>query len=171
MRRKDQVRISELFEVHSGDFHALKELDPGPTPLISCGDTENGLVGFFDIPKELTYHRCVTVAYNGSWPLLSKFHPYRFGAKDDVAVLIPKQEMSDLALLYVAALLNRMTWRYSYGRKCFQKKLSNVAIPLPTEKKGEEVVVNESAVSKVLPDDFKKGILGSYKTALESIKL
>ena len=81
-------RIRDIFKVKSGDFHATKELDEGSTPLISCGDSDNGCVGYFDIPRNRIYKRAITVAYNGQ-PLTVKFHPYEFGAKDDVAVLIP----------------------------------------------------------------------------------
>ena len=109
LRKKTKsFRLPQLFEIKAGDFHATKELDAGKVPLISCGDVDNGLVGFFHIPKENIYERCLTVAFNGT-PLLTKFHPYRFGAKDDVAVLIPRDTMSDSTLLHIAALLNRMT--------------------------------------------------------------
>nr|WP_276978067.1 hypothetical protein [Ferrimicrobium acidiphilum] len=37
----------------------------------------------------------VTVAYNGSWPLLTKYHPYKFGTKDDVGLLIPKNPLKE----------------------------------------------------------------------------
>src|SRR3990167_8251652 len=118
-------KVAELFAVNSGDFHALSELDAGDVPLISCGDLNNGLVGYFDIPEKKRYDHAITVAYNGS-PLTTKFHPYPFGAKDDVAVLTPLKPMGECAVMYVAALLNRMTWRYSYGRKCFKEKLGSV---------------------------------------------
>jgi type I restriction enzyme M protein len=117
----DDRAIGQLFSVQAGDFHATKELDPGSVPLVSCGDTNNGVMGYFDIPPERTYRHAVTVAFNGSWPLLSKFHAYEFGAKDDVAVLIPRVPLRQETLIYVAAMLNRMTWRYSYGRKCFRQ--------------------------------------------------
>lgn len=126
-----QVPLSRLFEVRSGDFHSTAELDPGDTPLISCGETNNGLVGRFEIPKDKTYKRSLTVAYNGSWPLLTKYHPYEFGAKDDVGILIPKSKMQEATLLYVAAILSREKWRYSYGRKCYREKIPYVRIPLP----------------------------------------
>ena len=41
------------------------------------------------------------------------------------------QPMNDATLLYVAAMLNRMIWPYSYGRKCFRAKLQKVSIPVP----------------------------------------
>lgn len=145
------VKVYQLFHVISGDFHAMKDLDPGSVPLVSCGDTDNGVVGYYDIPKEAQYHRAITVAYNGSWPIMAKVHPYHFGAKDDVAVLKPRHPMSGRALLYVAALFNRLTWRYSYGRKCFQAKLTNVDLLIPTVEIDEEMRVDEDAVRKVYP--------------------
>lgn len=144
-------KVSDLFQVHSGDFHAVKELEPGDIPLVSCGDTDNGVIGYYDIPSDKRYHNTITVAYNGSWPIMSKFHPYVFGAKDDVAVLIPRQEMSSLALLYTAALFNRMTWRYSYGRKCFREKLQDVEIPVPTIMRGDTLIVDETVVQRSFP--------------------
>jgi hypothetical protein len=147
-------RVDDLFEVRSGDFHAVKELDSGSVPLISCGDANNGLVGYFDVPDEYVYRRCVTVAYNGSWPLMAKYHPYQFGAKDDVAVLIPRKDMQDTTLLYIAALLNRMTWRHSYGRKCFREKLENVLLSVPVADGSGEV--DEGAIAKLFPKDFEQ---------------
>ncbi len=148
-------RLDELFEVRSGDFHATAELDPGGVPLISCGDGNNGLVGFFGVPSEKTYERGITVAYNGQ-PLTAKFHPYRFGAKDDVGVLVPRGKMQDSTLLYVAGVLNRMKWRYSYGRKCFQKKLSAVVIAVPVRKDNGVEVVDEGVIEGIFPRGYKE---------------
>lgn len=144
-------KISELFQVKSGDYHATKELDPGDVPLISCGDTSNGFIGYFDIPAERTYRRAITVAYNGSWPLLSKFHPYTFGAKDDVAVLIPRAEFQDATLFYIAAMLNRNTWRYSYGRKCFREKLMKFEVPVPVRAIDGQERIDEAAIRSLAP--------------------
>jgi type I restriction enzyme M protein len=145
------VKISILFDVRSGDFHALKELEAGIIPLVSCGDTDNGVIGYYDIPAAKQYKNTITVAYNGSWPIMSKFHPYAFGAKDDVAVLVPYYEMSNLALLYTAALFNRMTWRYSYGRKCFREKLQEVELPIPILSRDKKPKVDEGAIRKAFP--------------------
>ncbi|GAH32960.1 unnamed protein product [marine sediment metagenome] len=150
-----QKRMDALFDVVSGDFHATRELDPGPIPLISCGDVDNGLVGYFDIPADKTYRNCVTVAYNGQ-PLTSKFHPYVFGAKDDVAVLLPRQEMPDTTLTYVAAMLNVMMWRYSYGRKCFREKLRNVRLPIPMRERGVGEQIDHDSVARLFPSALRR---------------
>jgi hypothetical protein len=125
-----EIQIDSLFDLTPGAFHATNELESGSIPLISCGEEDNGLIGYFDIPREKTHSRALTVAFNG-FPLTTNFHPYRFGAKDDVAVLVPRDPMSDGLLIYVAASLNSMKWRYSYGRKCYREKLRNVSVRVP----------------------------------------
>lgn len=153
----EMKRVADLFEVRSGNFHATKELDSGNTPLISCGDTNNGLVGYFDVPEDKTYRRSITVAYNGQ-PLTAKYHPYGFGAKDDVAVLVPKNgPMRDTTLLYVAAFLNGTQWRYSYGRKCFKEKLTNLRVAVPVLASDEDTI-DEDAIAKLFPENFEQFI-------------
>ena len=125
------VMIGDLFQVRSGDIHAAdKELAPGDIPLVSCGDINHGLVGYFQIPDEQQYENALTVAYNGQ-PLTAKYRPYRFGAKDDIGVPEPIEPMSPRTLLYVAAILNAR--RYSYGRKCFKRKMEAVEIEIPVD--------------------------------------
>ncbi|MDQ4121668.1 MAG: hypothetical protein M3209_09510 [Acidobacteriota bacterium] len=146
-----EKKLDALFQVKSGNFHSTSELDIGNTPLISCGDANNGLVGYFDIPEELAYQHTLTVAYNGQ-PLTTKFHPYKFGAKDDVAVLLPRQPMLDTTLLYVASQLNSAMWRYSYGRKCFREKLRSVTIFVPMN--GDSV--DENAIANLCPPHLQQ---------------
>ena len=162
------VPISKFFSVHSGDFHAVSELEIGNIPLVSCGETNNGVIGTFDVPLEKTYESCLTVAFNGSWPLLTKYHPYQFGAKDDVGVLVPKEPLKDSTLLYIAAVLTRESWRYSYGRKCYLNKIPYVSIPLPFHPDGEldeewiqtlvprriEEYIPKSSGGQIQPSDF-----------------
>lgn len=147
------LKVSELFTIHSGDFHATNELDPGDVPLISCGDTNNGLVDYFDIPPAKTYQRAITIAYNGQ-PLTAKFHPYKFGAKDDVAVLVPLQPMEDASLLYIAALLNSNRWRYSYGRKCFKQKLTEFTLTVPVIERDGETLLDEQSIAALFPQSY-----------------
>lgn len=149
--------VSEFFTIKSGDFHATKDLDSGHVPLVSCGFENNGVIGYFDIPDTKTYQHAITVAYNGSWPLMSKFHPYPFGAKDDVAILQPRAEMADDTMLFVAAALTRMSWRYSYGRKCYREKLESVRIQVPLVQHDEDggVLIDEEFIRAAYPSDYR----------------
>ena len=144
-----RVRINQIFKIKSGDYHAVSELDYGHTPLVSCGDVNHGLIGHFDIPPEHRYNNAVTVAYNGK-PLTAKYRPYEFGAKDDVGVLLPHKPLNDPTLAYIAALLNSMRWRFSYGRKCFRNKLSQFAIEIPTVHQDGHIRVDESHIEKLI---------------------
>ena len=144
------MRIRDCFEVKSGDFHSKEELGEGLIPLISCGDSENGCIGYFDIPADKVYRGSITVAYNGQ-PLTTKFHPYPFGAKDDVAVLMPLKEYRDTTLYYIASIIDRNKWRYSYGRKCFREKLSNLTLALPSVN-GQ---IDEDGISKAFYFNYR----------------
>lgn len=130
-------RLGSLFDLKSGDYHNASELPRGNIPLVSCGDTNNGVMSFVDLPQGNIYKNCLTIAYNGSWPMTAKYHPYSFGAKDDVAVCIPKRSMEISTLIFIQFVLTSETWRFSYGRKCFRQKLSNIKINLPADEQGE----------------------------------
>ena len=166
-----KIKIESLFRVKSGDFHAIEELDTGKIPLIACGVTDNGFVGYYDIPEDKTYRRAITVAYNGL-PLVTKFHPYKFGAKDDVAILIPRKPMKDFTLLYVAALLNMLIWRYSYGRKCYREKLQNVSLFIPL-REVDLLLIDEDEIERIYSKPFNAYIPAKThytKTDIKSTK-
>jgi hypothetical protein len=146
-------QLQDLFEVKSGNYHAVNELDLGQTPLVSCGDIDNGVIGYYDIPDDKTYSYCLTSAYNGQ-PLTTKYHPYTFGAKDDVAVLLPRSEMRETTLLYIAGLLNAMRWRYSYGRKCFNAKMKRLVISVPVIDMAGKDLIDEDYISALFERDL-----------------
>jgi len=123
-------RIDEIFNIRSGDFHSVEDLNPGQIPLVSCSDMNNGITGFYDISEEKTYVNMITVAYDGQ-PLSAKFHNYRFAAYDNVGVCVPKIDLKATTLFLITLMLNRERWRYSYGRKCYKAKLQNLQIKLP----------------------------------------
>lgn len=136
MPRFARFRLETIFELVAGDYHDLSSLDPGVTPVATCADTKNGIVGTFALPREHEYRDALTIAFNGS-PLTSKLHPYTFGAKDDVAVAIPRPlEMPIEAVVFIQAALNSERWRFSYYRKCFMAKLKKLELTLPALEDG-----------------------------------
>ena len=122
--------LSKIFDPISGDYHKAEDLPDGDIPLVSCGEGNNGIIRYCSVPNNHIYQNALTVAYNGQ-PLTTKYHPYQFAAKDDVAVLLPKIPLKNSTLLFVQMMLNREQWRYSYGRKCFKAKLIKMQIYLP----------------------------------------
>lgn len=129
LRFRPQV-MGELFDLQPGEYHTKTDLPSGTVPLVSCGDEDHGVVAYVDAPEEHLHTHCLTIALNGR-PLTTKFHPYNFAAKDDVAVAIPRFSPKLSTLLFIQMMLNRERWRYSYYRKCFIDKLRRSVVPMP----------------------------------------
>lgn len=122
--------LDSLFSLNPGDHHSEADLERGSIPLVSCGDENNGVISYVDVPGDTIHQNCLTIAFNGR-PLTTKYHPYSLTAKDDVAVAEPKKPLRLTSLLFVQMMLNRERWRYSYYRKCFVDKLRRFEIQLP----------------------------------------
>lgn len=144
------IQLRKLFDIKSGDYHALHELAPGSVPLVSCGDIDHGFIDRFDIPQEKRYANVITVAYNGHYTLTAKYRPYEFGAKDDVGILLPRQKADELSLVYVVALINALRWRYSYGRKCFKGKLGDLLVGVPVQTNGAAVRIDNEGIREAI---------------------
>ena len=125
------VRLEALYDLAPGDFHSVSDLPYGDIPIVSCGDADNGITGFVDVPAEYVYTHRLTIAFNGMNTLAAKYHPYPFAAKDDVAVCTPLTPLRTSTEVFVQVMLGRERWRYSYYRKCFMEKLKRFSIPLP----------------------------------------
>ena len=128
----EHFSLGSLYKVVPGDYHSLAELPPGPIPIVSCGDANNGISGFVDVAPDHIYDHRLTIAFNGMNTLTAKYHPYRFAAKDDVAVCWPLTPLRVSTELFIEVMLSRERWRYSYYRKCFVDKLIRFAVPLPS---------------------------------------
>lgn len=139
-------RLDSLFELVAGDFHSMGELPEGDVPLISCGDANNGITAFVDVPDEKIYSHKLTIAFNGMNTLTTKYHPYEFATKDDVAVCIPLKPLRPSTLFFIQLMMAREQWRYNYYRKCFMDKLIRQSVSLPF-KDGE---IDEDTIETVV---------------------
>lgn len=139
------VCLSTLYDFKPGDFHSLSDLPSGDIPVVSCGDQENGVSGYFGISEPVYSHK-MTIAFNGMNTLTAKYHPYRFAAKDDVAVCFPKAPLRITTELFIQVMMNRERWRYSYYRKCFVDKLRRFSVPLPVKRGRPNEDVMQSVV-------------------------
>ncbi len=134
-----EFRVGELFDVvlSSGDLK-LEECEVGKMPLISSGETNNGIVGYItkgDKDKSQIFNNCITIdmfchAY---------YQPFNFYAVSHgrVNILIPKQEMSKFVCLFICAILNNEEYRFNYGRAVYSSTAQNITINLPTTPQGE----------------------------------
>jgi hypothetical protein len=123
--------LAAIFQFAPGDYHNTSALPEGEIPLISCGEGDNGIAAFVEVPAEHIYDHKLTIAFNGMNTLTTKYHPYRFAAKDDVAVCNPLKPLRVSTLFFIQVMMGRERWRYNYYRKCFMEKLRRQSIELP----------------------------------------
>lgn len=126
--------LESIYEMQAGDYHSATELDAGDTPLVSCGDFENGIMAFVDVPADRVYDHRLTIAFNDMNTMTAKYHPYKFAAKDDVAVCTPRQPLRRSTEVFIQVMLQRERWRYSFYRKCFMAKLRRQSVSLPAKR-------------------------------------
>jgi type I restriction-modification system DNA methylase subunit len=145
MPKFSRFMLSDIFDLEAGAFHSTGSMVAGQTPIISCGELNNGVCGFFDVSDKKVYSHKLTIACDGS-TLSAKYHPYQFSAYDNVAVCFPKKKMRITTLLFIQIMLGREKWRFSYYRKCYLDKLSRVMVPLPA--KGGKI--DEDAIETIM---------------------
>lgn len=147
-----QFSLAEMFEtpLQTGEHHVSGEMDNGGTPLISTSSANNGVEKFVDVLLESTHKNAITIASDGM-PLTSFFHYYPFVAKDNVIICHPNRKYRFATLLYITAQLNRLRWRFSYGRKCYLNKADKIKIFLPVNAEGSIDEDYIEFLSKQLP--------------------
>lgn len=137
--------LDDIYELVPGDHHNAGTLPRGEIPLVSCGSADNGIWGRVDVPDDTVYEHKLTIAFNGA-VLTAKYHPYRFAAKDDVAVCFPRKALRASSQFFIRVMLDREKWRYSYYRKCYMEKLRKFEIPLPERRNA----IDEDAIEALV---------------------
>ncbi|MCD4666818.1 SAM-dependent methyltransferase [archaeon] len=151
-----EIPISDLFKtpIDTGYFHVSGILDNGKIPLISCSSLNGGVEAYVNTPDikkgnvrgkekiiQLTYKNAITIASDGL-PLSSFYHYYKFCAKDNVLICFPKEDYKFTTLIYILTELERLKWRFSYGRKAYKNKIDKIKtfIPIKDNKIDEDYI-------------------------------
>lgn len=157
-------KVEDIFAFKRGHFHSLSALDEGIYPTISRVSTDNGLVGFYDKPDgaEVLPPRTVTVSTVSGDAFVQ---PTPFIATDNVVLCNPKGDFSNLSLAslyFITLMINRVKWRYSYGRQCYMTKFAKTEISLPVTASDEidtnymEAMVSNSRYWSLVKATFEK---------------
>lgn len=105
----------------------LEESGRGDKPYVTTQAVNNGIEGFFNISTEDGNVLTVDSAVLG----YCSYQEKDFSASDHVEKLIPKFSMNKYIAMFLVTLINKEQYRYSYGRKCSQKKLKISKVKLP----------------------------------------
>ena len=129
-------RLNDLFELKKGRRLTKAQLKtrPGAVPFIGAIDNNNGVSNFVD--KAIHEGGTITVNYNGAGVADAFYQPVPFWASDDVNVLYPKFDLTAEIALFVATVIRKEKYRFSYGRKWHLERMRESMIHLPIDGSG-----------------------------------
>ncbi len=161
----------QIFKLKRGHFHSISALDKGDFPTISRISSNNGLVGFYDIPEkaEILPPKTITVSTVTGDTFVQ---PVSFIATDNVVLCTPNKKFKHLSLAdlyFIATMMNRVKWRYSYGRQCYMTKFAKTEILLPVTNLGE--IDTEYMESQVINKKYWKLVESVINAELKKITL
>lgn len=128
--------VGDLFEVSlsSGDLK-IDECDVGDIPLISSGQTDNGIVGYIDKKGDgkaqlFSKNKLTVDMFCNAFYQYQDFFCVSHGR---VNILTPKFKMNASIGLFIATIINRENFKYSYGRAVYSNEIARMIIKLPAD--------------------------------------
>ena len=133
-------------EIFRGDCKPLNSTQSGSIPVVTTTEENNGIDGYYDIADATIFEDAITIPANGS-KYRAFYHPYKFAAVPDVLICKLKPEYNSLeAKIFICAMINQSSWRFSYFRKCNEIKIKkDVRIAFPTNRSGK---INKKSIKK-----------------------
>lgn len=140
-----EFQIGRLFNctLSTGDLK-IDDCDPGSIPLISSGETNNGLVGYIDekgdgkakifLRGKITVDMFCNAFYQDK-----DFYSVSHGR---VNILDPLFDWNNANLLFITTIINKEQFKYSYGRAVYNAEISRMIIKLPVcvDQTGEPLI-------------------------------
>lgn len=137
-----EFKIDNLFNLYNGRGITQEEIDDnqGTLNVVQSGEENNGILGYinFNYVKEMNYtyslSPCLTVARTGSAGYVS-FQRNGCVVGDSAKILIlKKNNILSEYYLFVQAVMSKLRYKYSYGRKVTENKYLNETIRLPIQR-------------------------------------
>jgi len=134
------MKLSDLFKVYNGiatsglDISPIKDEHYNIPFLRPSSRALNSIAGYISSneidDKYIFNSNSLYVSTNGQGShSYSYVYPTDFSANSDIAVLIPKKEMSLDEKLFYAAIITLNRYKFSYGRKPKGNRLKNLIVP------------------------------------------
>ncbi len=128
--------MGEIFEIRKGTRLTKAQQQPGSTAYIGAIDNNNGLANRIHNPAQHSAGT-ITVPYNGNGVAEAFYQPEPYWASDDVNILYPKRVQFTPAIgVFLATVIRREKYRFSYGRKWGLERMKYSVIRLPSKPTG-----------------------------------
>lgn len=133
-------KVGDIFsvELSKGDIKYNLCLT-GNVPLVSAGETNNGIVGYIDnngdgIAKTFDGNKITIDMFCNAYYQNNTFFSVSHGR---VNILTPLFDMNKYHAMFIVALINKEKYRFSYGRAVYSTETGNIKIKLPVTKDGK----------------------------------
>ncbi len=160
------VSIGDIIQhIFRGDCKPLNNTPSGDIPVITTTEVNNGIDGYYDIQDASIFEDAITIPANGS-KYKAFYHSYKFAAVPDVLICKIKPEYDSFDIkLFICAMINQSSWRFSYFRKCNELKIKkDIKIIFPVKKDG---TIDKETIKKILSETVE---YAGIKELLEEIK-
>ncbi len=140
--------LGDIFEITGTKSTPLTELEvigPGEFPYVTTRATNNSVAGFFDYWTEEGNVLIIDSAVIG----YCSYQEQNFSASDHVEKLTPKFKMTKNVALFLVTLINKNTFRFSYGRKANQKQIRKLSVKLPVKNNVPDWNYIDNLISKL----------------------
>ena len=157
------IKVGDIFEVRYGinlELVRLEQCDKDDEEAIyfvSRTEKNNGVSAIVKQMIDIEPNSGHTISVAGSGSVMSCFYqrlPYYSGR--DLYILIPKQALSVIEMLFYAYCLQMNKYKYSYGRQA-NRTLKNILVPSEMPSHFSQIEQNVLAsIQKTINDELPK---------------
>ena len=123
-----EFKINKIFIVSTTKMSIKDDLIDGKVPFISRTAENNGCDGYVEVDDDkISKGNCLTIGAEGIYCF---YQPKDFATGNKVYTLRNKN-LNSYSYLFVATILNKDDYKYSYGRARIKSKLEEEVIKLP----------------------------------------
>lgn len=157
-----EFKVGKIFDVSTTKMSVKDDLGEGNIPFISRTAMNNGCDGYVEVDADkISKGNCLTIGAEGIYCF---YQPRDFATGNKVYTLRNKN-MTPLCYLFIATILNKEDYKYSYGRARIKSKLEEEIIKLPIKYNSDgSILIDESYRYS------EKGYIPDWKFMEEYIK-
>ncbi|WP_341201084.1 restriction endonuclease subunit S [Planomicrobium okeanokoites] len=132
-----EFKYQDLFEMATGGALLINKAkkNPGNFPLVSATRLNNAIATHTAFPPHYPGNTLIIIK-NGVNVGQAFYQEQPFSITTDVAVLLPKFELNPFIAMFLISVINKESYRYSYGRKWGKGSFFQSKIKLPATPEG-----------------------------------
>ena len=157
--------VNELFYIRErGRRLKNDDRESGKVPLITAGESNNGVSSFVKNKRHKEYNNAITIDMFGN----AFFQKGRFKCDDNITVL-KNNNFSEQVYLFLTSRLNILSDKYSYGKQLRPNRLTRDKIMLPVDSAGNPNWHFMEEYIKEREEKQRQKIVAYYKEKLRKL--